>query len=410
MTGLRAYRLLTVALAAITAACGPGEAGPSRPIVGDSAGVVIVTSDPLNSDERCTVGDEPFFAVGDALGDERYEFYSLRGMARLSDGSVAVIDRRDQRVRIFSDGGEFVRSMGGRGEGPGEFRNPWFMWALPGDTLWVGDYRPQRFNVFSRDGEFIRLITLDPLYPNPSRGGGVLSNGTSVNLREDLEQETDFTTPQRLLAEVHGPDGTLLAPLLTLAGRHLGSVESAPRFSFAPLFDANPDVSAGGTTVAVTTGRDPEVRVMDDQLRLRRIIRWIEDERAVTRADVRAWREEYRREQRERDLGDFAATLGPQIEALASDERPVAALFPTATSVMVARDGRIWVRRYPRPRQTTGWLAFEPDGRFLCHMDGVSELSNIYEFGIDYVLGSSRDALDIESVVMYELIMPDRPR
>ena len=376
----------------------------------DSAGVTIVTSDPFRSDRRCTVGEEPFFSVGDALGDERYEFYNVRGMARLSDGSVAVIDRRDQRVRIFSEGGEFLRSMGRRGEGPGEFRNPWFMWALPGDTLWVGDYRPQRFNVFSRDGEFIRLVTLDPLYPNPSRGGGVLSNGTSVNLRADLERETDFRTPQRLLVEVHGPDGALLAPLLTLAGRRLGSVESAPRFSFAPLFDASPDVAAGGTTIAVATGRDPEVRVLDEQFRLRRIIRWIEDERDVTRADVRAWREEYRREQRERDLGDFAATRGPQIEALASDERPVADLFPTAASVMVARDGRIWVRRYPRPRQTTGWLAFEPDGRFLCHMDGVSGLADIHEFGVDYVLGSSRDALDIESVVMYQLITPTPPR
>ena len=91
-------------------------------------------------------------------------FYSLRGMARLSDGSVAVIDRRDQRVRIFSETGEFLRSMGGRGEGPGEFRNPWFLWALPGDTLWVGDYRPQRFNVCSPDGDFLRLVTPDPHY------------------------------------------------------------------------------------------------------------------------------------------------------------------------------------------------------------------------------------------------------
>ncbi len=407
----RSSPLLIGAICTIAAGLRPGEveAQRARSVV-DSAGVSIVTSDPFAADRRCAVGEAPFFSVGDALGNERYEFYRLRGMARLSDGSVAVIDRRDQRVRIFNQNGEFVRSMGGRGEGPGEFRNPWFMWALPGDTLWVGDYRPQRFNVFSRDGEFVRLVTLNPPYPNPSRGGGVLSNGTSINLREDRERERDFRTPGRLRVEVHGPDGTRLAPLLTLDGRRMGSVESAPNFYFAPLFDAGSDVDAGGTTVAVTTGRDPEVRILDEQFRLRRIIRWSEEERDVTRADVRTWREEYRREQRERDLGDFAATLGPEIEALASDERPVADLFPTAASVMVARDGRIWVRRYPRPRQTTGWLAFEPDGRFLCHMEEVSDLEDIHEFGVDYVLGSSRDAIDIESVVMYELITPDPPR
>ena len=73
----------------------------------------------------------------------------------------------------------------------------------------------------------------------------------------------------------------------------------------------------------------------------------------------------------------------------------------------VGRDGRIWVRRYPRPRETTGWLVFQPEGDFLCHLDPVPGLQ-VYEFGTDYILGASRDALDIESVVMYELITPPR--
>lgn len=374
----------------------------------DSAGIPIVTSDPLASDRRCTVADEPFFAVGDALGDERYEFYTLRGMARLSDGSVAVIDRRDQRVRIFSETGEFTRSMGGRGEGPGEFRNPWFLWVLPGDTLWVGDYRPQRFNVFTSDGEFIRLVTLDPLYPNPSHGGGVLSGGTSINQRRDFEGERhDFRTPQALFLEAHGPDGTFSGLSLSLSGRRFGSVESAPDFLLGPLFDGESDVDARGTTVAVTTGHDPEIRLLDARFRLRRIIRWSDEDRDVSRSDVRAWRADYL--ERQPDLGDFAATLGPTVEALVSDERPVADRFPAVSSVAVARDGRIWVRRYPRPRETTGWLVFEPDGGFLCHVDSVPGFQP-YEFGADYILGSRRDDLDIESVVMHAFVPPSPTR
>lgn len=402
--------MLVAALGAVTW-LHPAEAEAQRaPSVVDSAGVRIVTSDPLGSNQRCTVAAEPFFSVGDALGDERYEFYSLRGMARLSDGSVAIVDRRDQRVRIFSEAGDFLRAMGGRGDGPGEFRNPWFMWALPGDTLWVGDYRPQRFHVFSPEGEFVRLVTLDPVYPNPSRGGGVLSSGVSINMREDWETESDFQTPQTLLVEAHGSDGVFSETRIPLSGRRMGSVESAPRFNFGPLFEAGPDVDARGTTVAVSSGRDPEVRVLDEQLRPTRIIRWLDEDRDVRRADVRAWREDYLRRQRERDLGDYAATLRPQAEALASDERPVADVFPAAASVMVARDGRIWVRRYSRPRETAGWLAFERDGRFLCHLDAVPGLAQVYEFGADYVLGSHRDALDIESVVMYRLVPPTPSR
>ncbi|WP_420634488.1 6-bladed beta-propeller [Candidatus Palauibacter sp.] len=400
------FPFVLVALGAAASMFNPAEAEAQRTSMVDSAGVSIVTSDPFSSDRRCTVGAEPFFSLGDALGDERYEFYTLRGMARLSDGSVAVIDRRDQRVRVFSESGEFLRSMGGRGEGPGEFRNPWFLWALPGDTLWVGDYRPQRFNVFSPDGEFIRLVTPDPFYLNPSHGGGVLSNGHSINTRDDGRDRDDFRTPRDYVIEAHRADGALVRELMTLPGRRFGRVEEAPNFLLDPLFDGRPSVDANGTTIAVTAGRHPEVRLLDERLRLRRIIRWIDEDREVTRADVRAWREEYVRQQRERDLGNLAETLRPQMAALLSDERPVADRFPAASSVRVGRDGRIWVRRYPRPRETTGWLAFEPDGDFFCHLDPVPGLQ-VYEIGADYILGSRRDELDIESVVMYELIPPD---
>ncbi|WP_419937766.1 hypothetical protein [Candidatus Palauibacter sp.] len=381
----------------------PRDAEAQRISAVDSAGVTIVTSDPLRSDRRCTVGSEPSLSVGEAFGDERYEFYNLRGMARLADGSVAAIDRRDQRVRIFSADGEFLRSMGGRGEGPGEFRNPWFLWALPGDTIQVGDYRPQRFHVFSPEGEFVRLVNLNPLYQNPSRGGGVLSNGASVNVREDREQETDFRTPRRIFIEAHGPDGDLIRTLATLPGRRYGSARDVPRFYFSPVFDGQPDVDAEGATIAIAPGRDPEVRIHDEQFHLRRIIRWLDEARDVSRDDVRAWREQY--VQRRQRAG--AERLRPEDRALISDDRPVADRFPAASSVQVGRDGRIWVRRYPRPREMTGWLVFEPGGDFFCHFAPVPGL-DIYEFGADYILGVRGDVLDIESVAMYELITPTR--
>ena len=275
--------------------------------------------------------------------------------------------------------------------GRAKFRNLWFMWALSGDTLWVGDYRPQRFQVFSPDGEFIRLVTLDPLYLNPSHGGGVLSNGYSINQRDDDGDRDDFRTPREYVIEAHRPDGALSSHLMTLPGRRFGYMDEAPNLRLGPMFDGEPSVDAEGTTIAVTTGRDPEVRVLDEQFRLHRIIRWLDEDRDVTRADVRAWREEYVRQQR--DWGSFEGTRRSQDAVRLSDERPVADRFPAASSVRVGRDGRIWVRRYPRPRETTGWLAFEPDGGFFCHPDPVPGLQ-VYEIGADYILGSRRDELE----------------
>lgn len=391
--------LLVAAIGATVAGCGPGHAGSIRPTVADSAGVEVVTTDPLKSGQQCTVGGAPFFAVGDALGDERYEFYNVRGMARLSDGGVAIIDRRDQRLRIFSESGEFVRAMGGRGEGPGEFRNPLGLWVLPGDTVWVGDYRPQRFLVFTADGDFVRPVTLDPFYANPSRGGGVLSNGFSVNVREE-GGGYDYRTPTDVVVEAHGPDGALQGTLAVLAGAREGPPTGSISLTLEPLFQARPSFDANGATIAIANGTDPEVRLLDEQFNLERVVRWFDPDRDVTRAHVQAWREEYL----ERRAGN-EGMLSEVAEITLSEDRPVADRFPAVSSLVVGRDGRIWVVRYRRPREDTGWLVFEPDGHFLCHLEPVPGLA-VYEFGADYLLGARRDSLGVESVVMHELRLP----
>ena len=113
---------------ALTGAAGPAESQEVT-IRTDSAGVEIVTSDPSRSDATCTLGDEPIFRVGNNESDEAQWFSSIRGAGRVSDGSVAVIDRASAEIRIFDAAGRHLRSMGRHGEGPGEFRNAWKLWV-----------------------------------------------------------------------------------------------------------------------------------------------------------------------------------------------------------------------------------------------------------------------------------------
>ena len=60
-----------------------------------------------------------------------------------------------------------------------------------------------------------------------------------------------------------------------------------------PLFSAQAMADAGGNTIAVGQSRDPEVRLLDEEFRLRRIVRWSEPGREVTSADVNAYRDRY---------------------------------------------------------------------------------------------------------------------
>ena len=142
-TTVRKVLLLVLAGVLSLGAC-RDSAFPGRvpTIALDSAGVQGVTSDPLNSGTYCTLSEEAVFSVGTIEGDEAYMFNQVRSVARLSEGAIAVVDGSSHEVRVFDEAGAHLRSMGGRGEGPGEFQGPWLLWVLPGDTLWVGDYMP----------------------------------------------------------------------------------------------------------------------------------------------------------------------------------------------------------------------------------------------------------------------------
>ena len=387
--------------AILLAAC---ESGTQSPATTDSPGVEIVTSDPFNSAATCRADAEPMLTIGDETGDDEALWFStIRGMGLLSDGAVAVVDRSSAEVRVFGPDGLHRLSMGRSGEGPGEFSNPWFLWVLPGDTLWVADYRPWRYNVFTRDGQFVRAAQMMPVYPNPSRAGGVLRGGTSINTRTTYNTRTDFSVPDTLIVEAHDADGGLMSTLARVPNRVEGMTtkSEAANFVLTPLFFASAAVDAAGSTIAVGHGRDTEVRIFDEELRLQRVVRWSEPEREVTSAHVSDWRDRYVESLGGRDSDRW----GPSAEALTDTERPVADVFPAFSSLKVGTDGRLWVAPYPRPgEEPQRWMGFEPDGTFSCHLERVPV--SIYEIGADYVLGVQSNELGVQTVAMYRLGEP----
>ena len=127
-------RALVACFAVVAHAACAGDAPPrsSAAIVVDSAGIEIVTSDALGSDRRCALADRPTLSLGTVDGDEASMFFFVRGANRLSDGSLAVLNNGSGEIRIFTRAGTHLRSMGGQGDGPGEFRIGRFIWVLPG--------------------------------------------------------------------------------------------------------------------------------------------------------------------------------------------------------------------------------------------------------------------------------------
>ena len=396
---------VTVATVALTLllACDSDSQPTDTTLTTDSAGIRIVHSQPMNSDATCAVSEEPTVVIGDDESDENQWFSRLGDVARMSDGSIVAVDRGSAQIRVYDPDGQHLRTMGRQGEGPGEFENgPFQMWIVAGDTIWAGDYFPWRYNLFSADGEFVRGVRLDPQFIPTSSGGGVLENRYTVNSSDKRSRKADFSVADTMIVEAHDPNGQLIDTLARIPNGRWGQDdhEALSTFWLPRLFYAGAKVDAGGSTVALAYGMNTEVRVLDDEFNLRLIVRWAEPGREVTGADVDAWREDYVENRPRPDFSPMAEAH----DATISEERPVAELFPAISSVMVGRDGRIWVRQYDRPREVRGWLAFEPDGQFLCHLAPLP--GSIREFGSDYVLLRQESELGIQTVQLHRLDPP----
>lgn len=387
-------------LVAVFASC---DDAPRRPVIAvDSAGVQVVVSDPLASDAMCELGEEPLLVVGDRTDDPAHLFGEVVGVARLSDGSVAVADRTVGEVRIFGETGEHLRSFGGLGDGPGEFRQAWQVWVRPGDTLWAGDFRPWRYNVFAADGVWNRAVGLDPVYTAPSRGGGVLSSGALIASRHVSARGRPFDAPDTLVVEAHEPDGKLGGIVARLPNQRWGQIRdsSYEELYVFPVFEGRASVSAAGDRIAMGTSREAEVRVLDSDYRLTTIVRWNAGDRSTSRGDVDAYREAYRA--REAWRSRPSRVEGPML----SPQRPVADLFPAFSDLLMGKAGHLFVFPYSRPgRPVENTLVFAPSGEFMCHLPPRPRY-RIWEAGPGYVLGVHLDEVDNASVAVYSFAPP----
>lgn len=115
---------LVALLTAAFAGC-DGAATQSALSVRDSAGIRITASDAASrgTDRVCSLTEAPDTRVTSPASGE-WMLYRIEDLDRMEDGRLVVVNRGSQELFVFGRDGEFVRSLGGRGEGPGSSWTP----------------------------------------------------------------------------------------------------------------------------------------------------------------------------------------------------------------------------------------------------------------------------------------------
>lgn len=401
----RSALMLLVSSVVGLSACTAADEASKEFVTRDSLGVVIAENRPAVL-PSCEVSSEPRVTIGTAEGDEPYQLYRVFGATKLSDGRIALVNQGSQELRFYDSRGEHLMSAGRGGDGPGEFRAAFFLWALPGDTIWVGDYGPLQFLVFGPDGQWVRTVRPKPEYPNSPGVMSVLSDGRLIlGERQISRADGPGFHPRSQPVVIHSADGTLLDTIGVFPNGRWGQVGDNPRGPFLyPLFESFARIDASGTTLVLGHGSEARLLVysMEGTPELVRIITWDPGDRSVGPGDVAAEYARLRAQYADLDPG----TASRLVEPLVSDERPVADILPAFGGLHVGRDGTIWVREYPQPGESEAqdWISFDAEGRMRCSASlGGAQL---LEFGRDYVLMLDRDDLGVERVLQFDLGQP----
>lgn len=407
--------------AAALAACGPQTDAPNdgpRSVVetvGDTT-IVRTLSGSVWQAEATLIRE---LSIGEVDGPEEYLFGQIASIAVDDDRNLYVLDGQAQNVRIFDREGTHAETLGGPGEGPGEFAMADAIAVLPDGRVAVRDPIRMRIHVFGPEtGDIAQweystlgaVIGLKTLYAD--------RNGRTLLVTQNPEHRHAKPYWHTI---VFGPDGTQLdtipepwngyeRPLLTaqreIEGGGTASVNESVPFTPDFYWTIHP-------TGHLLTGFSADYRIElahdDGILRI---------EREIEPVPVVATERDYEHQRILRRMRSLVSDWD-------WDGPPIPEHKPFFTDLYAGRDGRIWVQVSTEGReirnedhdpdnprsQAVVWEeamrfdVFEEDGTYLGVVAAPDEFDGYVEpvFDRDHVWWVTRDELGVQRVARYAI-------
>ncbi len=95
-------------------------------------------------------------SIGLAEGPEEYMLNRPFDVKAADDGTIFVFDWGDVCIKVYDKDGKYLRTVGQRGQGPGDFGGPIYMALSSDGKIFVMDSRLRRISVFNMTGEYLR--------------------------------------------------------------------------------------------------------------------------------------------------------------------------------------------------------------------------------------------------------------
>lgn len=122
-------------------------------------GVTIVNNplEPIYEEDIFHLEEE--LTIRQPEGVDKYIFSEIISIAVDDNGRIYILDRKEVNVKIFDKEGIYLKTIGKKGQGPGEMTYPYQIFITARGEIMVNDSPSYSLLFFSKEGEFIRSIS-----------------------------------------------------------------------------------------------------------------------------------------------------------------------------------------------------------------------------------------------------------
>jgi hypothetical protein len=329
----------------------------------------------------------------------------------MSDGRIVVADASTFQLKFYDANGRYLKSVAGKGEGPGEFTDFTKVTRTAGDSIVVESRGAA--SIFSPSGVFVRKVQFGP-FPRDALQipwafeFGRFDNGTAVvgdfpqgrgrpaNARRWIDSSSLFLVDRS--GAVVRPLGKLPAVVFVSGATNPSPLDFGPQAEF---------VSSGRNMFVAFTNQFA-VRVFNSDWKLERIIRRAWTPRPLTDRELDTYVDGWMQMWSKKTGGDRDA------ERREMRGQTYPETLPAFATMLATPAGELWVREPDltgapgcwclggMPTASSKWSVFDAGGRWLGEVTMPPRFIPL-EIGADYVLGRARGADDVPHAVMYRI-------
>jgi hypothetical protein len=370
-------------------------------------------------------------SIGVVDGEDHYMLGAIADIAVSESGDIYVWDRIAPAIRMYNDAGKYVRTIGARGSGPGEYRAGAAIAIARNGNLLMWDPGNARINVYTAAGDVVTT------WPTRSEGVG------SVDGHGVLTVDATGTIYARKMFVLRQPGRPVDTRTGWIRFRPNGSLQDTvfvPPYPAERLLHAEAGGQFSSRTVPFMPDRNFElspvgyfVSGISDRIALNIVEPGkpvVSIRRAVTPQPVTA-------KQRDSARAEITREMRKVLPSWSWNGSDIPRTKPVYTSLTIASDGRMWVqldegpaakedstalgrgqmmvterreaglvRTSPWSCPSSGWMLFdvyEPTGTYLGQVRVPARVDPIVMRG-DLIWAATCDADGVPSVGRYRIL------